>query len=52
MTYKIIRFYREYDHPNNLSIIKTGLTVKQAQEHCQSEHSHVEGVWFDGYIKE
>jgi len=48
MTYKIIRFkFGEYKHRT----IKTGLTLEQAQEHCNREDTKGEG-WFDGYTRE
>jgi len=46
-TYKIIRFKFKQDS----EIIKTGLTLEQAQEHCQDEATHGEN-WFDGYSEE
>ena len=46
-TYKIIRFRFE----DNNRIIDTGLTLEEAQEHCNSEDSHG-ASWFDGYEKE
>ncbi len=46
-TYKIIRFKREGEN----EIIFEGLTLAEAQEHCQSEDTHGDG-WFDGYEKE
>ena len=46
-TYKIIRFRFHGDK----RIIKRGLTLEQAQEHCQREDTHGEG-WFDGYDKD
>lgn len=62
MTYKIIRFY---EAPNtNSRLIKTGLTLEQAQAHCndpntsgvttlRNVHGHViETRYFDGYEKE
>lgn len=52
MTYKIIRFYRDNNHPDNQKVIKTGLTEEKAQEHCQREDTHLKGVWFDGYTEE
>ena len=45
--YKIIRF--RFKGVNR--VIKTGLTLEQAQAHCQREDTHGEG-WFDGYTKE
>ena len=49
MTYKIIRFYQNSDIPQE--IIKTGLTLHQAQEYCKREDTHGDG-WFDGYAEE
>lgn len=46
-TYKILRFHFK----DGSEVIKTGLTLDEAQEHCSSEESHGEG-WFDGYTKE
>jgi hypothetical protein len=51
MTYKIVRFTYEEDHPDNHKVIKEGLTLEEAQEHCQREDTHGEG-WFDGYERE
>ena len=53
-TYRIVRFNRNYP---GRKIIQTGLTLHQAQEHCQSEDTHEldsEGVtiWFDGCEEE
>lgn len=48
MTYKIVRFYQD-DRPSE--IIVRGLTLEQAQAHCQRDDTHGEG-WFDGYEKE
>jgi len=45
--YKIIRFRFNGDN----RVIKTGLTLDEAQEHCQSEDTHGDG-WFDGYTEE
>ena len=50
--YKIIRFYKNPIHPEDQMIVKTGLTEAEAQEHCQREDTHEEGVWFDGYTEE
>ena len=51
-TYKIIRFYFKENHPDNRKVIKRGLTLKQAQEHCKREDTRKSGVWFDGYEEE
>lgn len=47
-TYKITRFYFEGDGRRT---IKTGLTLEEAQAHCQREDTHGDG-WFDGYYEE
>ena len=47
--YKIVRFYRDFNRKSK--IIKTSLTLEEAQEHCQREDTHGDG-WFDGYEKE
>lgn len=44
-SYKIIRFFRD-DRPKK--IIKTGLTLEEAQAHCNDESTCGED-WFDGY---
>lgn len=60
MTYRIIRFYRD-DEERNRTVIATGLTLEEAQAHCQDPEtssssaadpdlSH--GPWFDGYEEE
>jgi len=44
--YKIIRFFND----GRASKIKeTGLTLKEAQAHCQDPATRKEGLWFDGY---
>jgi len=52
MTYRIVRMYRDDDHPDHLKVIRTGLTLEEAQEHCRSEDTREAGVWFDGYEEE
>lgn len=60
--YKIVRSY--LNHPS--TIVKRGLTLKQAQAHCRdpetssktctnpklNEHTEHMGPWFDGYDEE
>lgn len=49
MKYKIIRYY----HPtlNKLNeVVEEGLTLKQAQAHCNDPSTNIEGMFFDGYI--
>ena len=48
-TYKIIRMYR--DENRNSRVVKRGLTLEEAQEHCGREDTHGDG-WFDGYDQE
>jgi hypothetical protein len=64
-TYKIVRFYKDDDELNK-TVVATGLTLEQAQAHCDSYQSSsttctsAEGVlrtqqhgpWFDGYYEE
>lgn len=51
MAYKIIRFYSPTDgRPNK--IIKKGLTLDEAQEHCNDPHTRKDNVYFDGYTEE
>ena len=47
--YLIRRFYRDSNHENHRAVIKKGLTLEEAQEHCQDDSTHEPGVWFDGY---
>lgn len=63
-TYRVVRFYR--DGHNSRKVIKTGLTLAEAQTHCKDpetssstcredagyEHTRRYGHWFDGYEKE
>lgn len=62
MTYKIVRFFRDADN----EVIVRGLTLEQAQTHCQDRESSSKtatgdaakvrtlrfGPWFDGYQEE
>jgi hypothetical protein len=45
--YKIVRFHQH----GNRETIARGLTLDEAQEHCQREDTHGTG-WFDGYTRE
>ena len=47
MTYKIIRF----SFMKSNKVIKRGLTLEEAQEHCSKNSTSGDG-WFDGYEKE
>lgn len=62
--YKIIRFAFQREN----RVIKTGLTLEEAQEHCENPETssrtcseetadterlyHGKGMWFDGYTEE
>lgn len=45
MRYQIVRFFRDHDRKK---IIKRGLTLEQAQAHCNRDDTKGDG-WFDGY---
>lgn len=45
--YEIVRFYA--DRPLHPEVRKTGLSLEEAQAHCQDPTTREEGVWFDGY---
>jgi len=52
-TYKIIRF----KFKGNQRVIQRGLSLEEAQRHCQREDTHKKDsqgnvIWFDGYEKE
>lgn len=46
-TYSIIRFKFKGEN----EVIKTGVTLEEAQEYCDREDTHGDG-WFDGYKEE
>ena len=62
-TYKVIRMFRD---SKKRMVIKTGLTLEEAQEHCRDPETSSStatgltekmltrnfGPWFDGYDKE
>ena len=47
-TYNIVRFYRD----GRNKVIKRGVSLEEAQRHCQDPTTKKEGAWFDGYVKE
>lgn len=47
-TYSIIRFYAD-DRPRQ--VIETGVSLDEAQAHCQRPDTSGDG-WFDGYEEE
>ena len=50
-TYKIIRFYHPSQERYN-ETRETGLTLEQAQAHCEHPSTREDGVFFDGYTEE
>jgi hypothetical protein len=58
-TYCIIRYYRDYNHPDNKKVIASGLSLEDARAHCNDPENCNHGVsfdspgqWFDGYEEE
>ena len=49
--YKVIRFYHPSQNKEN-EVIQEGLTLQEAQDHCQRDDTRQEGIYFDGYNKE
>lgn len=49
-TYKIVRMFEHTMKKDK--VIKTGLTLEQAQTHCKDPKTKKEGEWFDGYVEE
>jgi hypothetical protein len=50
MTYNIVRSYAPHlDRKDR--IVKRGLTLEQAQQHCRDPKTRKEGEWFDGYTE-
>ncbi len=50
-TYKVVRYYRK-PNKNHGTVMREGLTLEEAQEHCSQEDTHHPGEWFDGYTEE
>jgi hypothetical protein len=64
-TYRVVRFCFDSSDPQHHKVIKTGLTLDEAQEHCQDPETSsrtaseltlarvgIADVWFDGYQPE
>jgi hypothetical protein len=45
--YNIVRFYKS----GRRAIIRTGLTLEQAQKWCSDLETRKEGKWFDGFVE-
>jgi hypothetical protein len=50
-TYRIVRFYYPGVDKGRRTI-RRGLTLAEAQKHCQDPKTRKEGVYFDGYTEE
>ena len=50
-TYKIERHYAPNQNRER-ETVKTGLTLEEAQEHCNDPNTREAGIWFDGYTEE
>lgn len=53
-TFRIVRFH-EGDAPGESKVIETGLTLEEAQAHCNRPDTRgidESGLWFDGYTRE
>lgn len=50
-TYSIIRHFAPSLEKEN-EVIDTGLTLEEAQEHCNDPDTREDGEWFDGYTEE
>ncbi len=52
-TYKIVRFYAPgIKGEGHRRTIKRGLSLEEAQKHCNDPKTAKKGVYFDGYTKE
>ena len=49
--YEIVRFYAPHLKKES-EVIKSGLTLEEAQKHCSDPDTHEKGVYFDGYREE
>jgi len=51
-TYKIMRSYAPKHNKSSTNRHIGGLTLEEAQKHCQQTDTHKEGEWFDFYTEE
>lgn len=47
--FKIVRFFKDGTAPR---VIKSHVSLAEAQEHCNRPDTEKAGVWFDGYQRE
>lgn len=50
-TYEIVRYFAPHRSEEN-AVMETGLTLEEAQAHCQDPLTREAGQWFDGYREE
>jgi len=51
-TYRIVRKYRDENHPDHNKEIDSGLTLTEARDHCKDPDTKEDGVWFDVFYEE
>ena len=56
-TFKIVRMTADENHPERHKVVKRGLTLEEAQAHCQDPDTrggdYDEGTaWFDAYTED
>lgn len=55
-THRVVRFCFDECSPDHRRVIASGLTLAEAQEHCNDESTHGTDTngnpWFDGYEEE
>lgn len=49
--YEIVRFHADSNHPDHRQVMQKGLTLEEAQAHCNDPDTRGDG-WFDGYSEE
>lgn len=50
-TYSIRRFYAP-DQNKETEVVREGLTLQEAMEHCDDPDTEVAGVYFEGFCQE
>ena len=49
-TYNIVRFFNPLLEKEDV-VVRRGLTLEEAQEHCRDPKTRQDGEWFDGYTE-